>query len=341
MTKNRLISIIIPVYNVEKYLHECVDSVLHQTYRNLEVILVDDGSSDRCPQICDEYAEKDIRIKVIHKRNSGQSDARNAGFEIATGDYVYFLDSDDYLAETAMEELYDAAEKVQADFVLFGAACIFENETVRQIYSKNDMMCKQQYGTDQGYKVLDRLIRSNEYHSSVPLTFIRSEYLQKHGLQFFRGIIHEDELYVFLLFWYASKVAHLHKPLYFRRVRANSTMTAQKSASNYEGYYTVYRELLKIYENGEFDRERQLLLKRCLSRLCIATVNVFHALSLAERNKVKEDQRKFCKTMKAERYFGSMKARVICNCYFVYKCLRWCVRLCRKMRRRGVVLCQI
>ena len=106
------ISVIIPIYKVESYLRECVESVLRQTYQNLEIILVDDGSPDSCPQICEEYAIFDKRIKVIHKKNGGLSSARNEGFKHATGEYVLFLDSDDYWEkETAIQELIDKAER--------------------------------------------------------------------------------------------------------------------------------------------------------------------------------------------------------------------------------------
>ena len=93
-----LISVIVPIYNVEKYLDRCVDSIINQTYKNLEIILVDDGSPDNCPQMCDDYAKKDSRIKVVHKENGGLSDARNVGMEVATGEYVSFIDSDDYIS---------------------------------------------------------------------------------------------------------------------------------------------------------------------------------------------------------------------------------------------------
>lgn len=101
------ISIIIPVYNVEHYLRQCIDSVLAQTYTNLEIILVDDGSPDTSPAICDEYAAKDERIIVIHKKNGGLSSARNAGLDVATGDFIYFLDSDDYIGDTTISSLYE------------------------------------------------------------------------------------------------------------------------------------------------------------------------------------------------------------------------------------------
>ena len=108
------ISIIVPVYNVEKYIFECVDSLINQTYKNLEIILVDDSSPDNCPQICDEYAQKDDRIKVIHKPNGGLSDARNAGIESATGEYLMFVDSDDYIALDMIEQLIYGISVVNA-----------------------------------------------------------------------------------------------------------------------------------------------------------------------------------------------------------------------------------
>lgn len=115
------ISIIIPVYQVEKYLRRCVESALEQTLQSLEIILVDDGSLDHCPEICDEYAKRDDRIMVIHKKNGGLSSARNAGMHAASGKYLFFLDSDDWLEKDGMEKLYETAEKYQVDFVRYRA----------------------------------------------------------------------------------------------------------------------------------------------------------------------------------------------------------------------------
>ncbi len=110
---NPLISVIIPIYKVEDYLDECVQSVIHQTYKNLEIILVNDGSPDKCPQICDEYAKLDNRIIVIHKKNGGLSDARNAGLQIATGEYIQFLDADDIFGKTENRNPNRSPTKVQ------------------------------------------------------------------------------------------------------------------------------------------------------------------------------------------------------------------------------------
>ncbi|MCD7864665.1 MAG: glycosyltransferase [Clostridiales bacterium] len=116
-----VISVIIPVYDVEQWLERCVQSVLSQTYHALEIILVDDGSPDQCPKLCDEYGVKDSRVRVIHKENGGLASARNAGLDIATGEYVFFLDSDDWLDADGLEQLVDVAEKHQVDFVRYRA----------------------------------------------------------------------------------------------------------------------------------------------------------------------------------------------------------------------------
>ena len=116
--QNPLVSIIVPIYKVEPYLRRCLDSIVNQTYTNLEIILVDDGSPDGCPQICDEYAAKDKRIIVIHKENGGLSSARNAGLKIASGAFISFVDSDDWVNDHYIETLYLAQNKFNADLVI-------------------------------------------------------------------------------------------------------------------------------------------------------------------------------------------------------------------------------
>ena len=108
--EDRLVSVIVPVYKVEFFLRRCVESILKQTYQNMEIILVDDGSPDRCPQICDSFCRKDTRIRVIHKKNGGLSDARNVGIEAAKGEYLCFVDSDDYIQSTMLEHLVKAVD---------------------------------------------------------------------------------------------------------------------------------------------------------------------------------------------------------------------------------------
>lgn len=125
-----LISVIVPVYNVEDYLLRCVNSIQNQTYNNLEIILVDDESPDKCPEICDDLAREDPRIKVIHKKNGGLGFARNSGLEIVTGDYVTFIDSDDWIDETHIENLYNAIAFHNADLVIGGHTAVYANDDV-------------------------------------------------------------------------------------------------------------------------------------------------------------------------------------------------------------------
>ena len=124
---NELISIIVPVYKVEKYLEKCVKSILKQTYTNLEIILVDDGSPDKCGQLCDELAKTDDRIIVFHKENGGLSDARNYGVERANGEYIGFVDSDDYIHECMYKELYEAIKKSGTSIAECGVTRVYKN----------------------------------------------------------------------------------------------------------------------------------------------------------------------------------------------------------------------
>ena len=116
-----IISVVIPVYNVEAYIERCVNSVRNQTVENIEIILIDDGSPDQSPVLCDQYAEKDRRVRVIHKKNGGLASARNRGITVATGKYIFFLDSDDWLEKDGLQQLYELAQKYQVDFVRYRA----------------------------------------------------------------------------------------------------------------------------------------------------------------------------------------------------------------------------
>ena len=128
---NELISIIVPIYNVQKYLDRCMKTLLNQTYRNIEIILVDDESPDECPKMCEEYAKIDQRVKVIHKKNGGLGFARNSGLEIAQGKYIIFVDSDDYVTENMCHLLYEAAKKYEAD-VVYGGIFYADGEKIKE-----------------------------------------------------------------------------------------------------------------------------------------------------------------------------------------------------------------
>lgn len=124
---SKTVTVVIPIYNVEKYLNRCIESVVGQTYKNLEIILVDDESPDNCPQICESWKDRDNRIKVVHKKNAGLGYARNTGIDCATGEYICFVDSDDYIATDMVEKTYKCAEQYNADIVLYGYNVVDSN----------------------------------------------------------------------------------------------------------------------------------------------------------------------------------------------------------------------
>lgn len=176
-----LVSIIVPVYKVEKYLNRCINSIINQSYRNLEIILVDDGSPDNCGKVCDEYAEQDKRIKVIHKCNGGLSSARNAGLDIANGDYIYFVDSDDYIDAKLVEDNLNLAIEHNADMVCFN---YFE---VRNNYNINELRpCVSDFETN---KIID-LFYSRDINPSVWSKFYK-KYIWD-NLRFPEGMNFED-----------------------------------------------------------------------------------------------------------------------------------------------------
>lgn len=128
-----LVSVVLPIYNVEKYLDRCIESVIRQTYKKIEIILVDDGSLDSCPQKCDDWAKIDVRVKVVHKKNAGLGYARNTGIENASGEYICFFDSDDYIADDTIEKAYEAVKKGNADIGIFGFSTVDKNGNVTNV----------------------------------------------------------------------------------------------------------------------------------------------------------------------------------------------------------------
>lgn len=214
MKEDYLISIIVPVYKVEKYLQECVTSIQNQTYRNLEIILVDDGSPDKSGKLCNEYAKRDSRIKVIHKVNGGLSSARNAGLKIAKGEYIGFVDSDDYIRKNMYEKLLDACIQNKTEI----AACNY-NYVINGNEKKEQEECKIQVlsATKFFEKLLvvgnriEMVAWNKLYHKSV---------FEKNPLPFPEGKIYEDLATMYKFVFSAEKVAWIDEGLYlYRRFR--------------------------------------------------------------------------------------------------------------------------
>lgn len=234
-----LISIIIPVYNVEPYLRRCLDSVVNQTNANLEIILVDDGSPDNCPKICDEYAAKDERIVVIHKENGGLSDARNVGTEQANGDYIYYLDSDDELPLDAIQSLSNHLESnPDAEIIVGKMHCP----------QKESMYKHQLFDYDYTF---ENNIDFRRYCSSGINIFpvnacnklIRRAFIQKNNLVFMKGIIHEDELWAFQVSKVAKNVICVNKQTYIRYINPGSITTASSDNEKKDSWGVILKNI--------------------------------------------------------------------------------------------------
>lgn len=215
---NDLISVIVPVYKVEAYLEECVQSILAQTYCKLEIILVDDGSPDRCPQMCDEWAKRDGRIKVLHKENGGLSEARNAGIDICKGAYIAFVDSDDYIKPDMLEKLYAALVKEDADIAACGIlTCEGEKQTA--------WGCKNVVGTPEQIYAL--LYNDTAYPVAAWNKLYRRNCWET--LRFPVGKTCEDAFTTYQLIHQSHRIVMIPEALYCYRIRPGSIMTSSFS----------------------------------------------------------------------------------------------------------------
>lgn len=308
MENKELISVIIPVYNVEKYLQECVDSVLAQTYQHLEMILVDDGSTDTSGEICDIYQDKDPRITVIHQENRGLSEARNAGLAKARGKYVYFLDSDDWILPETFELLIQKAEGEGADVVFFDAKSFEDGQpekTIRQNYIR-----KYFYETNTGFEVLKRLQKNREYHSAVPLLFIEKSLLDDTGLKFEPGILYEDMIFTYALLCYAQKVAYSDKSFYQRRYRSNSIMTSKKNVKHFLSAKQVYLQVKSQSEGLDLIDDNTA--KAYIARCAFNALNYYRLLVREEQRAYKKDYIDLKKHILENQSYGNKALQARC-----------------------------
>ena len=214
------VSVIVPVYKVENYLVQCVESIQKQTYKEIEIILVDDGSPDKCPEMCDEFAKKDSRIKVIHKENGGLSDARNFGIEAATGDYLVFIDSDDYWdSDTALEECVNLSTSLDADVTIFGFKKYYQESEETEIVHMNiqEDDCKQILS-------IERLLRDNVFVTSAWNKIVKASFFKGPSpIRFVKGQLSEDIEYCSQILLSARKFAVVPKNFYvYRQGRKDS-----------------------------------------------------------------------------------------------------------------------
>lgn len=260
------ISIIVPIYKVEKELDRCVQSLLKQTYRNIEIILVDDGSPDRCPAFCDQYALEDSRVCVIHKENGGLSDARNAGLKKATGEYILYVDSDDYIELDSCERLINASNRGRADIVVGNA--IMEKPDGCEMMVHTAIPAGQVYDAKEFTK---KAICAYQWYAPAWLNMYRREYLLQNGLYFKKGIYFEDVQMLPRVFLPAKQITCIEGIFYHYVIRGNSIMTSEKDEKKKRDSIQILKEWKAYFDTVEdLELQRYLygMLLKCYLHEC-------------------------------------------------------------------------
>ena len=300
-----IVSIIVPLYNVEQYLHSCLDSVLAQTYPHFEVILVDDGSTDASNEICREFCEKDMRFRLYRKENGGASSARNFGLDRANGKYIYFLDSDDEIMPDTLEKAVACALENRADLVFFEARTKNDDGT----FSSGQYDYHKQYQPGAPYLIMEEMTAHKEFHVSTPLFFSEKALFDKNGLRFREGIISEDMIMAYKLFSLAKRAAHLHEYLYIRRYRPLSVTTSAATEKNYVSAAAVYREVASLRKTLPAEKQSPGHLIRC----AYLVLNVYRKMSPEIKKKYENEHDEIIADILANNAYGDSALRLDCK----------------------------
>ncbi len=274
------VSIIIPIYNTEAYLKATVDSILRQTLYEIEILLINDGSTDRSLRIMQDLAASDNRIILFSQENKGLSATRNQGLAMAKGEYIYFMDSDDLLEATTLEECYSKCQTLRLDFLFFDADTFSDDDHIRldNKYSRTQGLEDRIYN---GVEMLNLQLDTFRFQSSACLSFIRRSFLERIKLIFLPGIIHEDQLFTAQLYMSADRTGFIAKPFFKRRIRANSIMTRRFSYQNMKCYFIVSSKLLEFSKDK--NNEIKKTVRRFISIMLNATVYRGREMTVKEK----------------------------------------------------------
>ena len=274
------VSIIVPVYNVEKYLSKCLESLINQTLKDIEVICVNDGSTDNSLCILKEYANKDSRIKIIDKQNEGVSVARNTGIEVATGEYLMFVDSDDYLVENACEKALNTIEHNNSDICIFGHYDLVDGNKIIS-HKTNDLI-----------KIKDLNVKENlvEYSIYIWDKIYRTEFIKSNQIKFPLGLkTAEDVIFCLLCLFNEAKYATLAEPLYVYRIDTNSnsaTSNVQNIKNDIKAFETLYN--LQIFKEQPLSLQLQVV-----NRFCGGCLYYYERFKDSNKSALKQDIKSF------------------------------------------------
>ncbi len=337
---NKIVSVIIPIYNVEKQIRRCIESIMAQTYHNLEIILVDDGSTDNCPQICDDYARIDSRIKVIHKVNGGPTDAKNIGLSVVTGDYVYILSGDDYVANTLIEVAVENAVATSADLVLFSYNKIDEFDNLLSPVRLKPVI--EELGDHNRMAYIIKNLQQYKSGWEVGNRLFKADLIRKNNLFFWDNRLIQTEDLAFSLNYvlHVNRISCVPEVLYYYRIRNGS----DRSLSPTKPMLFEANELCKLlgdrvtnlYNNSKMDKEFSILyfalMNEQLSKLNY--YNYSDALSsLSDKKLLYEQNRKLItKFISLIRYYGTTQGIAF---------LIQCIFTSRKIDKTGIFVIHI
>ena len=285
-------SIIVPVYKVQAYLPVCVDSILAQTYRDFELILVDDGSPDACPQMCDAYGQNDSRVKVIHKENGGLSSARNAGIRAAEGDYLLFIDSDDYWSgPQVLEKLADILEKTSATLVQFGHQRYYEKE---DRFAEVGPRALSGYNGKQTEEILTELVSAGNLMISACSMAISAAFIRENALYFREGLKTEDLEWAVRLFSCKPTWSFSDEYFYIYRSQRAGSITASVDYKHLTDYCWILENGVELVEKGD-EGIRYGLMSYLMYQTLIACAFCYKVkLTKVQRKELLERLRKIC-----------------------------------------------
>jgi len=252
------VSVIIPVFNTEDYVDECLESVLGQSLEDIEVICVNDGSSDGTPQRLDHWESRDERVRLVTQANAGPGAARNVGLEMAVGEYLCFVDDDDILLPGALQELVDRAAASNLDVLYYDASPFCSDADLEadfrwfEAYYRRSRVYE---GVMPGSELMGQMVKNSDYRTTAWSMLVRNDYCRSIGLRFPEGILHEDNVFSFLCGIQARRAEYLPKVLYHRRIRRNSIMTMAKVEAHFAGLFHASAEMLRFMTHNELDRQ--------------------------------------------------------------------------------------
>ncbi len=308
------VSVIIPVHNTEQYVGKCLDSMLNQTLKEIQILCVNDGSMDRSGEILKEYAQKDNRVQVTEQMNQGQATARNAALAVAEGEYCTFVDSDDWLEAGALLDLYNQAVEEHLDVLYFAGETEYDTEELAKYH---EPYFDRAYQRDKiagdpvsGREMLRRQLEAGQYWRSACLCLIRRQFLKDAGIRFREGIRYEDNLFAYLLCLRAERAASVPERYYRRLLRENSTITAGRTAQDLYGYITSVTDEISLLKEIVGKYEDNAAFYTVIDDTIKRAYNVWKNLNEEERKKIDQYFRnETCAILEGDLYYSLFLSR--------------------------------